>query len=150
VLFTDGVDTASESASAYGTLRLAEGANLLVYPIQYDTQTDFRSTTRTRADSRHPQAASPASDLRNEAYEQAERYLRSLADRTGARHSRATTIIDVNQCFALIADELRHQYTLSYYSTNTARNGTYRSIRVSVDRPDAAVRARHGYRAAYN
>jgi Ca-activated chloride channel family protein len=49
--------------------------------------------------------------------------------------------------FADIDKELTQEYTLSYYSSNPRLDGTYREIRVTVDRPGDTVRARKGYRA---
>ena len=50
--------------------------------------------------------------------------------------------------FRRVAGELGTQYALSYYPTNKARDGTYRSISVRVRGARAArVRAREGYRA---
>jgi hypothetical protein len=42
VLFTDGVDTASQVATYEGTLRFAQELDSLIYPIQYDTLEDLR------------------------------------------------------------------------------------------------------------
>jgi Ca-activated chloride channel family protein len=41
VLFTDGVDTASKHASYESTVRDAEELDALIYPVEYDTQTDM-------------------------------------------------------------------------------------------------------------
>lgn len=60
----------------------------------------------------------------------------------------ADSLQNLDNAFALIADELRHQYALSYYPTNAARDGSYRRIRVRVNRQTLVVRAREGYRAA--
>ena len=46
-----------------------------------------------------------------------------------------------------IAEELRHQYTLSYYPTNSKKDGTYRRVKVRVGKPGMVVRSRDGYRA---
>ncbi len=54
---------------------------------------------------------------------------------------------DTKQAFASVAEELRRQYWLGYYPTNTARDGRYRKILVTVDRPDVVIRAGDGYRA---
>ena len=54
---------------------------------------------------------------------------------------------NVQAAFARIAEELRHQYALSYYPSNTAADGTYRRVRVVVKLPNAVVRCREGYRA---
>jgi VWFA-related protein len=40
VLFTDGVDTASRRSSARSTIKLVQESDVLVYPIQYDTEAD--------------------------------------------------------------------------------------------------------------
>jgi VWFA-related protein len=81
-------------------------------------------------------------------YSPVSRYLRELADRSGGRLNEAETTANLNQAFALIAADLRHQYALSYYPANAARDGSFRRIRVRVDRPGVIVRTRDGYRAA--
>ena len=80
-------------------------------------------------------------------YRRASQYLRDLAERSGARLYHAESLDHLTQSFSLIAEELRHQYALSYYPTHTAHDGSYRRIRVSIDRPNLVVRARDGYRA---
>lgn len=41
VLFTDGVDTTSKNATYESTVRDAEELDALIYPVEYDTQTDM-------------------------------------------------------------------------------------------------------------
>ena len=77
-------------------------------------------------------------------------YLSELAERSGGRLSEAESLYTVAAAFSLIADELRQQYALSYYPTQSERNGAWRRIRVRVERPDCVVRSRKGYRAAGN
>ncbi len=84
---------------------------------------------------------------RRDPYLIATEYLRALALRSGAQHIRAESIENTALAFAFIANELRHQYTLSYYSLNNKRDGTYRAITVSVKNPQLIVRARQGYHA---
>lgn len=74
-------------------------------------------------------------------------FLRALAFQSGARYLRAETIESTSYAFALIADELRHQYTIAYYSTNEQRDGRLRAIDVSVPQNNLLVRSRQGYRA---
>src|SRR5262249_9733229 len=74
-------------------------------------------------------------------------YLRALAAQSGALYLRAESIESSSYAFALIANELRHQYTLAYYPTNDKRDGSFRTIRISVKGGDFSVRARQGYRA---
>ena len=80
-------------------------------------------------------------------YELAGRYLQQLATRSGGRLYNGDTLSNVNAAFTRIAEELRHQYALSYYPTNTAADGSFRKVRVVVKVPNAVVRCREGYRA---
>ncbi|MGH9938024.1 MAG: hypothetical protein ACREAM_17390, partial [Blastocatellia bacterium] len=76
------------------------------------------------------------------------RYLQELADRSGGRLHDADSTYNLSQAFSLIAEELRHQYALSYYPTNSKKDGTYRRVKVRVEKTAMIVRAREGYRAA--
>ena len=78
-------------------------------------------------------------------YRRADAYLNDLAYKTGARLYRADSTQDLSQSFALIAEELRRQYSLGYYPKTTAEAGQRRQIRVRVMRPDLIVRARDSY-----
>jgi VWFA-related protein len=80
-------------------------------------------------------------------YELAGRYLQQLATRSGGRLYNGDTLSNVQAAFTRIAEELRHQYALSYYPTNTAQDGSFRKVRVVVKVPNAVVRCREGYRA---
>lgn len=80
-------------------------------------------------------------------YRKAQQYLQDLADRSGGRLYYAENVYGLQRSFSQIAEELRHQYAISYYPTNGARDGTYRKIRVRVNQVGAVVRAREGYRA---
>ncbi|MGH9854957.1 MAG: VWA domain-containing protein, partial [Blastocatellia bacterium] len=81
-------------------------------------------------------------------YRRAARYLQELADRSGGRLHDADSTYNLSQAFSLIAEELRHQYALSYYPTNSKKDGTYRRVKVRVEKTAMIVRAREGYRAA--
>lgn len=76
-------------------------------------------------------------------------FLRDLAMQSGARYLRAESLENTSYAFAMIAEELRHQYTLTYYPTNDKRDGRFRTISVKVSTPDGLinVRTRQGYRA---
>jgi hypothetical protein len=47
----------------------------------------------------------------------------------------------------MIAEELRNQYRLGFVPDNLARDGSLHALKVKVDKPDVAVRARPQYRA---
>jgi len=73
-----------------------------------------------------------------------------MAEQTGGRVIRAHNAETLDNAFDAIAQELRSQYVLGYYPTNTRRDGTYRKIKVEVDVPGARVLARKGYYAPYH
>ena len=72
-------------------------------------------------------------------------FLTKLSDVTGGRFfsSKAT---DLKNAFDLIARELRYQYRLGFYPADVERDGSLRTLKVKVDRPDVAVRSRNHYR----
>jgi VWFA-related protein len=163
VLFTDGVDTASYQATYKSTLREVEELDALIYPIQYDT-TDFvdaqtRTNTTivtttitgsqfpTRSSSRvfygTPKASGPGTSIGD--YELADQFLHQLATKTGGRLYEANDRAQLSAAFAKIGEELRHQYSLGYYPQTTLQSGERREIKVRIDQPGVAVRARDSY-----
>jgi VWFA-related protein len=81
------------------------------------------------------------------AYSTADKYLKSLADKTGGRLLRADTLGSLPDAFANVAAELRTQYSLGYYPLNKERDERYRKIKVTTSRKDVLIRARPGYLA---
>jgi VWFA-related protein len=73
--------------------------------------------------------------------------MHTLAEPTGGRALFFTRIDELGAAFDSLLDELKHQYLLGYQSTNEARDGTWREIRVEVEGRHR-VRARRGYRAS--
>ena len=146
VLFTDGVDTASYVASGRSTLREAEELDALIYPIQYDTK-EYVSKRNVNL---WPFPAvifgNPIQAATEADYKRADRYLHGLADKTGGRLYSANDPGQLAQAFTSIAEEIRRQYRLGYYPPAGANEtGERHSIKVSVNRPDIAVRARNTY-----
>lgn len=177
VLFTDGVDTSSRRANYQNTIEKVEESGALVYPIKYDTEMDQRGGVYspnpnpwpwpspspyprgrrrwpfnpfvTLQFPQWPQGRTPSvGGTSSGEYRRAARYLQELADRSGGRLYDADTTYNLSQAFSMIAEELRHQYALSYYPTNSKKDGTYRRVKVRVEKPEMIVRAREGYRAA--
>ena len=72
--------------------------------------------------------------------------MKQLASVSGGRYYEVATMGDAKQAFTNIAEELRRYYWLGYYPANTARDGSYRKIRVAVGKSEAVLRARPGYR----
>jgi len=178
VVFSDGVDTTSKYASAPSTLDLVEESGVLVYPIRYETENQYRAGGSSgRGGNRGPVIVNPfpfplpfpiplptprqggrrwpfvdpAPQFPRggapEDYRVGAQYMQDLADRSGARLYDADSLMNLDRAFNQVAEELRHQYSLSYYPSNAARDGSYRRIRVRVARPNLAVRTRDGYRA---
>jgi len=140
VLFTDGVDTASRSATFESTLRFALELDALVYPIQYDTLTGLNQ----QAKDMNAQIVTAKGESLKVAYGRAERYLRALADKTGGRFYYAGTLKRLREVFTAIAQELREQYSIGYYPKGEGR-ATERRIKVKVSAPGVVVAARRGY-----
>jgi Ca-activated chloride channel family protein len=79
-------------------------------------------------------------------HEYLKKVMTRLVTPTGGRVFLTDEIEALRGAFAELLDELSNQYLLSYESTNTARDTTWREIRVDVD-GFSHVRARQGYRA---
>jgi VWFA-related protein len=151
VLFTDGVDTSSYQASYKSTLRAVDELDVLIYPVQYDTidfinatldATALRELNDRTSGSTTPKPVQRSSDP---AYKRADEYLQQLANKTGARLYQANDRTQLAAAFTKIAGELRAQYSLGYYPPDTIQAGERRQIKVHVDQPDLAVRARDSY-----
>jgi len=71
-----------------------------------------------------------------------------LARETGGTAFVSDRTSDLDEIFARIANELRAQYLLGYYSSNPRPDDTFRKIVVTVPtRPELRVRSRQGYYA---
>ena len=166
VLFTDGVDTSSYMATYQTTMREAEELDALIYPIQYDTTDYMRAmqgggtvtVTTSRSNWPFPGSSSsqttqnvpgtgaPISGATQADYDRADQYLKGMAEKTGGRLYRANDATQLAQAFTSIAEELRRQYSIGYYpQTGTAGAEERRLIKVTVKRPNVAVRARNSY-----
>ena len=163
VLFTDGVDTASYQATYKSTLHKVDEMDVLIYPVQYDTTDFVAAQTRTNAtivtttiSGRNiptrsssqitygtPKASGPGTSIFD--YKLADQFLHQLAAKTGGRLYEANERTQLTEAFSKIAEELRHQYSIGYYPQTTLQSGERREIRVRLDRPDLAVRARDSY-----
>ena len=76
--------------------------------------------------------------------------LTRLADDSGGRAFFPRDIAEMPGIAARIARDIRTQYLLSYYPTNEQRDGTFRSVKVTVtprDNRKLIVRSRQGYYA---
>jgi Ca-activated chloride channel family protein len=92
--------------------------------------------------------------LREEVPESAERDRQALIALTRASGGEALfpeNLEDVEAACARIAREIRHQYTLAYYPSNSHKDGSFRTVRVEIVPPAGAgkisARTRTGYYA---
>ena len=148
IVFTDGIDTASSEIDDDDTLdAVVETEGVLVYPIRYSTRADVEKRLLRRKDYQG-QSGDGRMKALDRTYRAADEYLDQLADLSGGVLERADTLKDLNGAFARIAAELRQQYLLGYYPTNSKENDSERKITVQVARQGAKVRARPGYRVS--
>ncbi|HKW61660.1 MAG TPA: VWA domain-containing protein [Candidatus Acidoferrum sp.] len=70
-----------------------------------------------------------------------------ISDSTGGRVIEVSSAKHLDEAFDQISEELRTEYTLGYYPTNSARDGTFRKIKVETTDKDLKVLARKGYYA---
>jgi len=73
--------------------------------------------------------------------------LRTLSTETGGRAVFPSQLGELATVYKSIADELAHQYSLGYQSSNRASDGSFRRISVRVLAPGLTWRARAGYLA---
>jgi VWFA-related protein len=72
---------------------------------------------------------------------------KKLSDETGGRVISVSSEKKLSEAFDQISEELRSQYTLGYYPTNTTHDGKFRKIKVDMVNKDLKVLARKGYYA---
>jgi VWFA-related protein len=137
----------------------------LVYPIRYDTYQDVQAMKDRSVIVNKPTVNGPIPGKASipipvsvpgvvtgndrgtsaEEYRRAEEYLNQLALRTGGRIYLADSFGNLNSAFSKIASELREYYSLGFYPADDTESGRLRKIKVRVDKPDVAVKARGSY-----
>ena len=123
VVLSDGMDTFSKASSEKAVeAALAVGAS--IYAVDMSSL-DVGGTTGRQS------AAS----------------LKGFAEKTGGRFIATPGGPALRDAFTGIADELGHQYTISYRPMNKKRDGKWRTLEVKVPQEDLTVRTRKGYRA---
>jgi Ca-activated chloride channel family protein len=81
--------------------------------------------------------------------EKAHDALLRVSEETGAKAFFPKDAGDIHNIVSQIAFELRNQYSISYVSSNAARDGAWRRIRVALDPAAAGNGLRARYRAGY-
>ena len=147
VLFTDGVDTASDKVSKAETREIARESRSPIYCIYFNTREDMQGPPLDRFPRNRIPPDPPRAGSSTEDYLGGRQYLSDLADYSGGRVFDALTMEDLGSAFEAIAAELTSQYSIGYYPTNTKRDGKYRRVTVKVTRPGLYVETRKGYYA---
>ncbi|MBK7707641.1 MAG: VWA domain-containing protein [Acidobacteria bacterium] len=177
VLFSDGVDTTSKKSADFSNLRDALELDSLIYPIQYDTYYEVQAMKNQKVTVPPGKSPVPGRDDKNpfpfpfptsggiggggsgtfgdkgttrEEYQRADEYLNELANRTGGRLYPAATTANLTAAFTNIASELRAYYSLGFYPKEGAVPGTKHKIKVKIDKPGFAVKARSSYSVKNN
>lgn len=163
VLFTDGVDTASRTASMKETLELAKETRAVIYCIYFNTEGDsIRRSMQgpniggyplpgptiggypgPTTGGRYP----PMGGGQTGNYSAGRSYLANLSEHSGGMVFDALVMDNLGVAFEQIAKELSSQYSIGYYSRNANRDGKFRKIVVKVKKPDLIARTKKGYYA---
>jgi VWFA-related protein len=176
VALTDGVDSTSEADFADARARLQQ-TGTLAYFIQVNTedfveerlmkdcQDDGRLSLSRVQLQRYRKIFDPRAEVADytnfcrmgpfermqisrSLYQLARREMQELARDSGGKTFDAADLRDARAAFAQVASDIGKQYSLGYYSTNKARDGGFRRIRVEVrGLQGAQVVAREGYQA---
>ena len=123
VLISDGDDNLSLE-TVNSALEMAQRSDVSIFTISTNSSGFFN-------------LSAPKSD----------KLLKKLAEETGGRAFFPFKAEDLTQSFQDISAELRSQYSLAYRSTNTLRDGNFRTIRIELDRKNLKVKSRKGYYA---
>jgi VWFA-related protein len=89
--------------------------------------------------------------IRRGSARRAQKVLDKIVEVTGGASYYPRSLDEVEATCLQIAHDIRNQYTLAYYPTNTEKDGTFRAVRVEVTDPHSKsrlnVRTRTGYYA---
>jgi Ca-activated chloride channel family protein len=126
LIVTDGEDNTSRS-SLEKTIREIQKTDTVIYTIGLLSQESKRSAKT------------------------AKKALVEIANASGGVAYFPENIEDVHSICEQVAHDIRHQYTLGYYPSNSARDGSFRSVHVDVIPPRGkgklVARTRNGYYA---
>lgn len=132
LVITDGEDNASRYTFEE-LLAHAQKAGALIYTIGLLGDDDQGHLFKMRSGEAH----------------RAAKALEALAKATGGQAYFPKSLEEVESTCVDIAHNIRNQYTLAYYPTNSKRDGTFRTVRVDATAPNKRekllVRTRTGY-----
>jgi Ca-activated chloride channel homolog len=128
LLISDGWDTTSHKASFDSVMKKSLARGITIYSIDLVE------------DSVRMGSGSEVLGLRRGQTE-----MKEFAAQTGGRYLHTPQGDKLEEAFTGIVDELRNQYTLTYYPANQKRDGRWRKLSVNVSRAGLTTRTRKGY-----
>ena len=139
VVISDGLDsvmpnvTGEGSTLSYGDLiRQVREFDGVIYSIWTDTQSY--------------EPLSPG-DIQQETFDLAHDQMKEIADVGGGAFYECLKLQDLAGAYDRVVADLGTLYTLSYRPSNRSRDGSWRAIRVNVNRSNAVARGKRGYYA---
>jgi Ca-activated chloride channel family protein len=139
VVISDGMDSVMPNVTGEGSslsyqemLRQAREFDGIIYSIWTDTQSY--------------EPLSPK-DIQQETFDLGHDQLKELAEAGGGAFYECEQLQDLAGAYDRVVADLGTLYTLSYRSTKKIRDGTWRTIRVNVNRTNSVARAKRGYYA---
>lgn len=139
VVISDGLDSIMPNVTGEGSkltydelVRRAREFDGVLYSIWTDTQSY--------------EPLSPL-DIQQETFDLAHDRLKELADLGGGAFYECEELKDLAGAYDRVVADLGTVYTLSYRPTNKVRDGSWRTIRVNVNRPNSVARGKRGYYA---
>lgn len=136
VLFSDGVDNDTRSATLESTLSKVGQTETLVYPVQFSTYDRLKARTPPQTS-----LATEGTGFNEQDYRVAGAYLLRLAELTNTGVFPASELSDLDRAIAGIVEELHNEYRIGYYPRTAGQPGEQRSVEVRINRPQLTVRS---------
>jgi Ca-activated chloride channel homolog len=137
VVISDGLDSVLPNVTGDGSthtydemIRHAKEFDGVIYSIWTDTQSY--------------EPLSPQ-DIQQETFDLAHDHMQELADVGGGAFYECEELKDLAGAYDRVVADLGTVYTLSYRPTNKVRDGSWRTIRVNVNRRNTVARGKRGY-----
>jgi VWFA-related protein len=86
-------------------------------------------------------------DTQPEAFDMGYDRMKEMADAGGGVFYRVERLEDLAGAYERVVADLGTVYSLAYRPTNKTRDGKWRAVRVTLNRPSAIARGKHGYYA---
>ena len=137
VVISDGLDSVMPNVTGEGStttyqemLRRVKEFDGVLYSIWTDTQ-DYEPLSKF--------------DIQQETFDLAHDQMKELAEAGGGAFYECEQLSDLAGAYDRVVADLGTLYTLSYRPTNKVRDGSWRTIRVNVNRANTVARGKRGY-----